>query len=489
MFHAVIIVCAFLFTQVGFAVDDENTDAGLLKAGAALSNITPNLDEPIVGGFYEPPARHVHDQLWVRSLVLDDGRTKLAFVICDGLDIPRQVYDAARKIIFQKTAIPETNIMMAATHTHSSVNAEGTFRLTNAPDSVPPAGDGFTDYQRFLITRIADSIRCAFNNLQPAQIGFGVAQEASQVFNRRYFMKPGSAPPNPLGSVDKVVMNPGQGNPNILKAAGPTDPDIAFISIQSKDGRPIALLANYALHYVGPDIYDVISADYFGAFTDRIQQLLKADRLDPPFVGILTNGCSGDINNINWLKKPEKKYAHYEKMREVADCVARAVLEQLAKVQYHDRVQLSAQWQDLTLAVRRPTQQQLKHAEEVLKKPKDAKLNHPWERHYASYLTQMHKWPDDVTIALQTFRLGDQAVCAIPFEVFVEIGLEIKEKSPFSRTFTISHANGTYGYLPAQRHYELGGYETWVGTSSVEQTADSKIIENLLDMLEKMKSP
>ena len=100
----------------------------------------------------------------------------------------------------------------------------------------------------------------------------------------------------------------------------------------------------------------------------------------------------------------------------------------------------------------------------------------------------MHTWPDEVTIPLQAFRIGDQAVCAIPFEVFVEIGLEIKEKSPFSRTFTISHANGTYGYLPAQRHYRLGGYETWIGTSYVQEDADTKIIESLLEMLEKMKS-
>jgi hypothetical protein len=95
-------------------------------------------------------------------------------------------------------------------------------------------------------------------------------------------------------------MNPGRGNPNIDKAAGPTDPEVPFLAVQSRDGRPLALLANYALHYVGPGVSDTISADYFGVFADRIQELLEADRQDPPFVGILSNGASADINNINW---------------------------------------------------------------------------------------------------------------------------------------------------------------------------------------------
>lgn len=77
--------------------------------------------------------------------------------------------------------------------------------------------------------------------------------------------------PNPFGGEDQVVMNPGRGNPNILKAAGPTDPEVALLSIQAADGRPIALVANYSLHYVGPAAGPVISADYFGIFGGTAQ--------------------------------------------------------------------------------------------------------------------------------------------------------------------------------------------------------------------------
>ncbi len=220
-----------------------------------------------------------------------------------------------------------------------------------------------------MIRRIADGVRRAANNLQPARIGWGRAEEPTQVFNRRYFMKAGTPTPNPFGGTDQVVMNPGQGNPNILKAAGPTDPEICFLSVQSKDGRPIALLANYSLHYVGPAAGNVVSADYFGVFADRIQELLGADRLDPPFVGILSNGTSGDINNIDWLHKPGERWPPYAKMRHVADLVARAVHEAHRQITFHDWVKLDARRQELMLAVRRPTPEQLVYARQTLDKP------------------------------------------------------------------------------------------------------------------------
>jgi hypothetical protein len=338
------------------------------------------------------------------------------------------------------------------------------------------------DYQQFLVMRIADGVRRAVNNMEPARIAFGCANEPTQVFNRRYFMKPGVPVPNPFGGEDKVVMNPGRGNPNILKAAGPTDSQIAFLSVQSLDGRPIALLANYSLHYVGTRKSGVISADYFGVFAKRIQQLLGADRTEPPFVGILTNGSSGDINNIDWLNKSQKRYAPYEKMKEVADLVANEVHKEHRKVKFQNWVELDAMQNELSLAVRKPTEKQLAYAKKILEKPGDAKPYHRHEKVYARRTLQMHESPDDVSIILQTFRIGNLGICAIPFEVLVEIGLEIKEKSPFDQTFTISHANGTYGYLPPINQHKLGGYETWLGTNRVEIQAAPKIVNMLINM-------
>ena len=451
----------------------------VFRAGAAVSNITPPLDEPVVGGWNSPPATHIHDELFARCLVLDDGQTKLVFVLVDSVGVSREVLDEAKKVVREKTGIPVRNIMIAATHTHSSISARGS--------SKAQVGGRFSPYQDFMIQRIVDGVRRAANHLEPARIAWGRAEEPTQVFNRRYFMKPGTPTPNPFGGTDRVVMNPGRGNPNILKAAGPTDPEVAFLSVQSADGRPIALLANYSLHYVGPAAGPVISADYFGAFADRIQELFGADRLDPPFVGILSNGTSGDINNINWPEKSNKRWPPYAKMRQVADLVARAVHRAHQQIAFREWVELDARQRELTLAARKPTPEQLAYAREILGKPQDAPKHHRRERIYANRILNLADAPDRVSVLLQTFRIGDLGICAIPFEVFVEIGLELKEQSPFGWTFTISHANGSHGYLPTVRHHRLGGYETWLGTNRVEIQAAPRIVDDLLSMLQDLR--
>ncbi len=479
-------VCVVLlgtFFAIGLPKIDGNSVAWaqekVFRAGAAMSNITPFLDMPIVGGWESSPAVHIHDELWARCLVLDDGQTKLAVVIIDNIGASRAVYDAAKKEIHEKVGIPTENMMMAATHTHSSVSARGDRRM--APE------EKLSEYQTFVARRIADGVRRAVRNLEPAKIAWGSAQEPTQVFNRRYFMKPGTAIPNPFGGEDQVVMNPGQGDPNILKAAGPTDPEIVFLAIQSLDGRPIALLANYSLHYVGPGAGAVISADYFGEFADRIQQLLGADRLAPAFVGILSNGTSGDINNINWLQKDERRWRPYERQRYVADLVAQRVKEAYDQLQFVDWVPLGAKQSELVLRVRKPTPEQIEYARAVLAKPADAKPYHIRERTYAERVLNLVDAPDEVSVPLQAFRIGDLAICAIPFEVFVEIGLELKQESPFAKTFTISHANAHFGYLPTLQQHAWGGYETWLGTCNVEIEAAPKIVACLLGMLQELR--
>jgi hypothetical protein len=123
----------------------------------------------------------------------------------------------------------------------------------------------------------------------------------------------------------------------------------------------------------------------------------------------------------------------------------------------------------------------------MLEKPDDAKPYHRREKVYARRTLQMLESPAKVSVILQTFRIGDLGICAIPFEVFVEIGLEMKAKSPFGQTFTISHANGSYGYLPTVAQHKLGGYETWLGTNMVEVKAAPKIVRMLISMFDRLR--
>lgn len=443
--------------------------ASVFRAGAATSNITPRLGAGIVGGFSIPKATHIHDELHARCLVLDDGTTRLVFVVCDSVGIGRDAYDLAKRILTKDTGIPSEHMLMSATHTHSGPAWNGQ--------------DEGGDYTPFLVARIVDGVKRALHNLEPARIGWGSAQEPGQLFNRRWKMKPGTPLPDPFGGQDRVLMNPGVGNPNLLEPAGPTDPEISFITVQAKDGRPIALLANYSLHYVGGVGAGHISADYFALFADRMQQLLGADRVAPPFVGMLSNGTSGDVNNINVRGQPQK-LAPYVKMRQVADNIADKVFQAHQSVRFHDHVKLSARQKELSLATRKPTPELVARAKEILAQPENAPLKHPRERNYAQRTLTLHDAPPRTDIILQAFRLGDLGVAAIPFEVFTETGLEIKAKSPRKPTFTISLANGSNGYLPTPPQHELGGYETWLGTNRVEKEASVKIVATLLELLD-----
>ena len=463
-------------TRLAIAAAKEQ-EKKVFLAGAATSNITPWLGEGIVGGWDTPPATYIHDELHARCVVLDNGLTRIAIVLVDSVSVAREVFDEAKRMIHATTGMPSDHMLMAATHTHSATSSRF--------DNVLIPGKEFSEYQKFLAHRIADGVRRAIKNLEPARIAWGAADEPHQVFNRRWLMKPGASMVNPFGGTDQAKMNPGVGNPNLDKPAGPVDPQICFISLHSASGRPIALLANYSLHYVGGVGPGHISGDYFAAFADRIQQLIGADRLDPPFVGIMSNGTSGNVNNINFAGTREKR-APYEQIRFVADQVAQAILREYGKLQYYDWVPLAVGQREIELAVRKPTPEQLARARELMAGAEPQK-ERPHEKIYAARVIAQHEAPPTVSIILQAVRIGDLGIAAIPFETFTETGLELKTKSPFRQSFTIELANGGYGYLPTPEQHALGGYETWLGTSKVEIDASTKILMSLLEMLAELK--
>ena len=440
----------------------------VFQAGAATADITPPLGELVVGGFIPFPATAVHDQLQSRCLVLDNGQTQIAFVICDNLGISREVYDRARLIIAQETEFPVENILMAATHTHSATRVQ-------------------TDNYRPQIVRgIADSVRLAVDNLKPARIGWGRIDEPSEVFNRRWHVTDSSLLKNPFGGIDQVRMNPPRNHAALIEPAGPTDPEISFLSLQATNGCPIALLANYSLHYVGGVNKGDVSADYFGIFCNRIAELLGATSTQPLFVGMLSNGTSGDVNNIDFRDSGEK-YEPYEKMNQVAELVAKRVKEAHDQIKLYDWVPLNSVVRELKLQFLKPDEIMQKYMGEVLAKSKTSPQYHQYERYYAERIQRLLTGPDEVTVPLQAVRVGEVGIAAIPFEVFAETGLEIKDRTPFTHAFTIELANDYHGYLPTPNQHELGGYETWMGTSKVQLDASELIKHIILDMMNNLK--
>jgi hypothetical protein len=406
--------------------------------------------------------------------VLDDGTTGLAFAVCDSCMIPREVVDEAKKLIAEHAGIPPQNVLVSATHTHTAPTATGVFQ--SDPD---PA------YLKFLATRIADGVRRAANNLAPARIGWGVGKQPDHVFNRRWKMKPGTIPPDPFGNTtDRVQMNPPVGSENLVEPAGPTDPDVWVLSVRTPDGRPLAVLANYALHYVGGNPGDHVSADYYGMFAAALAQKLGANDAsqDPPFVAILSNGASGNINNVDFRGR-RKALPPYGQMRFVADSVAAEAARVCGSIQYQDHATLAARTAPLELGVRKPSPADVARAKEILA-PLAGKVLRSSPEVYARETVLLNDYPEKVELTLQAIRVGDLTLVAAPCEVFVETGLELKQKSPRKPLFLISLANGYNGYLPTPEQHQLGGYETWRARSSyLEVNAPRKIVAKLLELV------
>ncbi|MEO9005469.1 MAG: hypothetical protein ABI288_12065 [Ginsengibacter sp.] len=475
----IFLCCSSLLMFQSSALNGQDTSRGVFFAGAATSNITPKIGTSINGNFSDVKVHNIHDETHARSIVLDDGNTCLAFVVMDLCMVSREILDKAKAIAHKETGIPIENMLMSAIHTHSGGAAVPVFQ--SDPD---PA------YVSFLSERAADALIRAYRNRRPARIGWGVVHEPNQVFNRRWIMKPGTPMPNPFGGQDQVKMNPGVGSPNMVEPAGPTDPEVPVISIQALDGTPIAVLANYSLHYVGGVSLGDVSADYYGMFATRINELLGSDRnhKTAPFVGIMTNGTSGDINNIHWAGKKSDPEPAYEHMRMVANTLAADVYKTILDIKYKDWVSLASFQKEISLGVRKPDKNEVKRAQDIVSSAKEPVMM-TTEEVYARETLFMRDYPDQVPVILQAFRIGDLAITAVPAEVFAEIGLEIKSKSPFKPTFTIELANGYNGYLPTPAQHKLGGYETWRARSSyLEVGASPKITNVLFELLNKLDS-
>jgi len=438
-----------------------------LRAGAAISDITPPLGGKIVGNFVQYPATNIHDALHARCLVLDDGKTKLAFAVCDLLHTGYYVSREARRLIKQRTGIPPENVLISAVHTHSGCSATGSETLEGYPLQVAE--------------RIAEGVQAAAGNLRPAEFAFVTAQAPEYVFNRRWVMKPGTAPPSPFGLIDQVKMNPTPGSTNLVEPAGPTDPTVSILSFREPGGRPIAVYSAYSLHYVGGVPNGDISADYYGVYCEELKRLMQAETQDPPFVAMMANGTSGDINSTNF-RKPRPKLPPYAKMRFVANDIANKVHAALAKAEYRSGISLASSYRELQIGRRLPSAEQIDWAKQTLAKPAKKSTGADLPAIYAKRVLGIPKTPETVPAPLQVCRIGPVCIGSMPVEIFCEIGLDFRKRCPLQPAFLVSHAHDSLGYLPTPRHFALGGYETWLGTNRLEQRASERFFAALMEM-------
>jgi len=441
----------------------------MFKAGFAQVDITPEFGLHIPGYFNTRIADGIVDPLYARACVIDDGKTPLAFCVMDIIHVSRYSTGLIRKRVAELTEIPEMNIMVGATHTHTGSSTD---RKTGAPGS-------WNDENVILTAKkAADAIIMAWNKRVDAKIGYGCQEEYGVAFNRRYYMQDGT-----------LKTNPGVLNPNVVKSASPIDPQVGVLRVDNADGEPIGVIVNHAVH---PDVVGGTKycADYIGELARTMKKVYGED-----FGVVYMNGCCGDINHVDVLggtNAPRGK--QHLKMGKILAGDAIAVLERTLT---SDAVELGNANTEFHGTRRRPSAEDYKWALETLKDENATTVN----RSYANAWKRMYEEPiPDPDIEVQSCSIkflepmkngkipGDVALCSLPGEIFVEIGLELKEKSPFAHTMICELADGYFGYISTKRGIEEGGYETRINMSTnMDKETAPQLIENQLKLLNSLK--
>ena len=437
--------------------------AAEFRAGAIAVDVTPERFPVIVNcAFLEQTATGVQDRLHARCLVLDDGKERLAIVIVDSCMMPREFLDKTKQLVAEETGIPTGRQLIAATHTHSAPAVMGCL-----------GSDADPAYGEYLQRQIVRSVRLACDRLVPAELGWGVIDAGEFTNNRRWILRSDKIRTDPFGQKSvRANMHPGYQNPDFVGPSGPTDPWLSVLSLRTRDQRPLAVLANFSMHYFGNG---AVSADYFGRFCQHLEQRLG--RPDNGFVAIMSQGTSGDLHWMNY-GQPRLNLGIDDYAKKLADRAEAA----LKSVSYRTEVTLAMAETTVRFKRRTPDAARLAWAKEIVAKMGPKPKNQA--EIYAREAIFLDAEPTR-ELKLQAVRIGDVGIAAIPNEVYALTGLKIKARSPLPRTFTIELANGSEGYSPPPEQHVLGGYTTWPArTAGLEIEAEPKIVATILTLLE-----
>lgn len=444
------------------------------RAGAAVVDVTPtNLPVLVNGGMFSRYLDKIKTLVYARALVVADERTQIALVIVDSCMMGRPLLDETKALAAARTGIPTNRILIAATHAHSAPASMGCLGTDADPAYVP-----------LLRAKLVEAIVAAQANVEPARIGFAKADAGEFNALRQWIRRPDRLAADPFGNLTvRANMHAGLKRDDVTGEAGPKDPDLSLIAVQARDGRPLAVLANFSMHYFSDQD---ISADYFGLFSEGLRQrLLPIPAVGKPaFVGIMSHGCSGDIWRRDYMK-PESAWNPNLRIEDYANGLLDIAMVAYANIQYLEDVDVAMLEQRMTLNYRVPDQQRLEWARRIVAGMGERPAKTETEV-YAREQILLHEQPR-TEIVLQALRLGEIAIATTPTETYAVTGLKIKAASPLVQTMVIELANGGDGYIPPPEQHQFGGYNTWPARSAgLEVMAEPKISAAAIALLEKV---
>jgi len=464
----------------GDANDRAAAPESLLKVGFAERDITPEIGMECPGGYVKCFHRALHDPCKVRASVFDDGKHRVALVGVDALAVRRPLVEAVRKAVHEKCGIAPEAILIGASHSHSS--GPTCMVLPGEYDHGSPlvrslayeksscADPKYLDrVERQLIEAICEADR----SRTEARCGVGKGIESKVAFNRRFRMKNGA-----------TFTHPGQLNPDIVKAAGPIDPEVGVIGVWNLDGNCIGCVVNYACHATCEPGGGGISANWIYHMEQAIRGGMGKD-----CVVVFLQGASGDVTQVDNLN-PYVYSDPDDCSRLVGGRVGAEAVKVLLSMARGPMGPVDAKCKTLKIDRRRPSAARLKTALELVRQPIDV-VSVDWLFAKETVLldAKLARQPT-AEVEVQAIQVGPAVFIANPAELFVQLGLDIKAKSPFPFTFPVELANDCVGYVPTEEAFgpHGGGYETRLTSySNLEIQAGTRIVEAGLELADRMK--
>jgi len=458
----------FLFPLVTCSLWMASSLHAEFKAGAVVIDISPpKLPVLVNGGMLSRYVDKIKSQINARAIVMSDGKTEVAIVVADSCMMGRDVLDDAKKMAKEKTGIATEHILISATHAHSAPASMGCLGTDPDPSYVP-----------FLKEKLVEAITAAQAAQVPARIGFAKANAADFTALRQWIRRPDKLAEDPFGNMSvRANMHAGRNWDDAVGESGPEDPDLSLISLQTKDGQPLAVLGNFSMHYFGDKD---ISADYFGLFSEGLKQRIAPEG---KMVGIMSHGCSGDIYRVDY-KVPEAQRPK-PTIDEYTSGLLDIAMQAYGTIQYRDNVDVAMAEQRMTMNYRVPDKQRLEWAQRIVTEMGDRLAKTPTEV-YAREQIILHE-RQQTEIVVQALRVGDIGIATTPNETYAITGLKIKAASPLPHNMVIELANGGDGYIPPPEMHAWGGYNTWAARSAgLEVMAEPKITQAAISLLEQV---
>ena len=442
-----------------------------IKVGVAVADITPPIGYRMSGYFSERLSTGTHDPLNAKAICFKQGDERAVLVFCDLAGMSPDVTSQARETASEKTGIPASNILIAATHSHTGPLYFGALRkhfhdLAMAKNGGDEQED--VDYPAELTDKLVDVIQRANNVVAPVKIETGVAHQTRLSFNRRFHMKDGT-----------VRFNPGKLNPDIVRPCGPIDPDVSIMLVRDpNEGKPVAGLTVFALHL------DTVGGTEYGADYPYYLETELHKEFGTDYVSLFGTGPCGDINHIDVSHdRPQKGNEEAER---IGTALAETVTNALPKLERLKSPKLAVRSTTLQVPLQKYTEEQVEQAREDILKIGTREL---------SFLKQVEAYKimalqlldrSDLPMDVQVFRLSDDvAIVGLPGEIFVELGLAIKKASPFKTTLVMELCNDAPGYVPTKKAFAEGSYETV--NSRVQSGGGEMLVDAAVKLLKELK--